>query len=257
MNKEKRWDKIFREPGRAGGTRKEKSRVVRARQQSLMNSERYEELPSKQGMKDSPPKTKKYFSKREITNQGPLKKWIQSVVGTHVDDALSQLMESIPSNDAPHRQEILRRLKFLWTEAHEVYLINNIPHEISLWGKNRGKMIPLYSTIYVHPDTGIITRSPSAPVSKNKKRMPRSVTWNNICYTSDERGNWYKTIQVGSRLSNVIVDKFKVPDDNSLRGWSWAYAYDQVYSPHMVTHQIDTKEKARLLDWWESTNNPL
>jgi hypothetical protein len=251
MNKEKRWDKIFREPGRRGDTRASRSRHLRAIQQDLMNNQFYDELPSKQGMKKTPVSP----SKREVYNYGSIKRWVQSSVGKHVDDAISDILEKIPSKNNMIREELLRMINHRWTPAHEVHLINNIPHTLCLWGYHRGKFLPVEDAIYVHPTTGMVTRAYSLPKQKQKNKMPRSVEWNKIHYTTDIQGNWYKTVQVGTRLSSVLVDRYKVPDDNTTRGWSWANKYAQVDTPHLVTHQLNTKEKARLLAWWESKNN--
>lgn len=199
--------KVIVERPRVGGNSARKGRRVSD-----------ELLPKQEGIK----RPYGYETKDLNENLAPLRRFLLKQAGRLWNDVYSEISENIsPSNIV--QQHILQHVKdYVLTNVHKGE--DDKFYEIKSW---RGERLieESYALLYVHPDTGILTKNPGTPRS-NMKNIPG--TW--AYRREQERLNEVKThlkCADGTELRridgiwykftlNVVppVDEKHVPDEN-------------------------------------------
>lgn len=259
MNRSKRWDKIVIERPRTGGTRQQMAQEHRAKRNSYMDKEDYDSLPSKQRM--NPYGRMSYYhsnSKQFSDLIGPLRKWVASQEGQHIDDMMSAMNKMVPNKQTTVGAHIFQHLNWLFVHAHDITMIDGIPYERK-WSANGMVLKPLVSwykydqKFYVDPNTGILTRAPlERSANKNKKQeIPDKVEWNNKKYFQ-VNGEWYRDVLVGVRRGSRCISESKElvwNERENKNEWIWTRKYEVVDMPERQSQQLKTKEKRKLLEY--------
>lgn len=139
--------KVFHEPGRRGCT------INKGNQRDLQRDPT--ELPTRQSMHRD-------WDRGRDEAYSPLRRYLRSQVGRRWDAVYSDICHVTKVGSLPHK-ELLDALD--WMVEQHVQIIDGQPHD-----EHGHKISGDFAPIWIHPETGIVMKSPGRPRRRYKHR---------------------------------------------------------------------------------------
>jgi hypothetical protein len=150
----------------------------------------------------------------------PLRRFVLSCVGRKWDDVYSEIRKTIPKGSVVNNHLYTHLFEYV---ATNVYINDGVPYDTHYSGWRGKQGLSVYQDTYVHPDTGILCKTPKRPYRGRHK--------NNLNYIGiDENTAYYRKDGIW------YICKFRgFPEKGE------SYGYDMMYHEHWRIYYYESR----------------
>ncbi len=171
---------------------------------------------------------------------GPLKRYVLSCVGRKWDDIYSEICQHIDKGNVVQKHILTHLFDYIEKDVRiedgKIYEALPTPKR---WGKSAYPYVETRKLTYVHPDTGILCRTPTRPRPAKKKNMKLVLAGEKHCYVQDDKGIWWECWLDSFRQP----EKYKYFFTHTLKDykpkWIYAYRYAKEWDVFLRRHVQD------------------